>query len=84
MKKLSSFAWDNGKLDYFDVQEDEFCSSKQDDLFHVGQSYDKEAAETVYCNRCGGNQFHVGNTPGSYQTVIKCVKCLWEEEIHSG
>lgn len=55
---------------------------KQDGLFHIGQSYEKKVADTVFCKGCGGNKFNVGQ--GSYYTAIRCVVCEYEILIHEG
>lgn len=38
--------------------------------------------ETVFCLKCGTDEFMVGQV--AYVTVIKCKKCGWEEITHSG
>ena len=64
------------------VSEEEFINTKEDDLFHIGQSYESKVASTVYCKHCGGKEFNVGI--GSYFTAIRCIKCEWEVCIHDG
>lgn len=64
------------------AQREDFVDEKNDGIFHVGQSYQKEVAKTLYCKHCGGNDFKVG--VGDYFTAIKCVKCLWEVCVHDG
>lgn len=68
----------------FDTQytDELYVEYKKDGLFHVGQFYDKEPAETIYCKHCGGNEFHVGC--GNYFTAIKCKNCEYEISIHEG
>lgn len=55
---------------------------KKDGLFHTGQSYDDDKAQTIYCKKCGGKDFNVGQ--GNYWTGIKCTKCGYEVCIHEG
>ena len=55
---------------------------RKDGLFHIGQCYDDNAADTVVCEKCKSDKFYVGE--GSYFTVIKCINCKWELCIHDG
>ncbi len=55
---------------------------KKDGEFHIGQCYDEEPAQTLYCKHCGGSEFKVGQ--GNYFTAIKCKKCEYEVCIHDG
>ena len=82
MEKRSDYAWVDGKPVKFYDCSDELYDTRQDDMFHVGQVYEEEAAETVYCKKCKGTEFNVGQ--GSWLTVIRCPTCGWEEQIHSG
>lgn len=61
---------------------DQFIDTKKDKLFHIGQSYEKEVAETIICKSCGGKQFNVGRA--DHYTAIRCVDCEWEVCIHEG
>lgn len=61
---------------------DFFIKEKDDGLFHIGQSYEEDPASTVYCKKCGGNEFYVGTA--NHYTAIKCKKCRWEHCIHQG
>ncbi len=54
----------------------------EDQTFHVGQTYEDEAATTIVCKICGGQEFKVGQ--GHCLTAIKCPKCEWELVIHEG
>lgn len=54
----------------------------KDETFHVGQMYVEVPCETYVCLGCGGKEFKVGY--GDLFTAIKCVKCLWEVEVHEG
>lgn len=93
LTKTSSEVFDPNNIvpiaDKFDEDGDEiyipsenFVEFKKDSLFHIGQSYENEVAETLFCKNCGGNQFNVGQ--GGYYTAIRCVKCKWEKCIHQG
>ena len=53
-----------------------------DTTFHIGQSYEKEAATTAQCAICGSKEFNVGC--GDYYTAIRCPTCGWERLIHEG
>ena len=61
---------------------EEFVVAKKDGLFHIGQSYKEEVADTVFCKHCGGKEFNVGT--GDYFTAIRCVTCHYEICIHDG
>ena len=50
--------------------------------FHIGQVYDDEPAQSLACEHCGNNSFHVG--VGGYYTAIKCTECEWEARLHDG
>ena len=52
------------------------------DDFALGQDYDEKPADTLVCQRCGGDKFLVGQ--GHCLTVIKCPSCGWEASIHDG
>lgn len=60
----------------------DFITEKDDGLFHIGQSYEDTAAETIVCKICGGNEFNIGS--GCYFTAIRCTKCEYEICIHEG
>lgn len=53
-----------------------------DGKFDIGQSYESNAAETLYCKKCKTNKFIVGQ--GSCFTAIKCPNCGWQLCIHDG
>jgi len=53
-----------------------------DESFDIGQSYERKAATTICCKKCGGREFVVGQ--GNYHTAIKCPKCEWQLCIHDG
>ena len=53
-----------------------------DGTFHIGEMLDDTAAKTVYCKKCNGKHFNVGQS--TYSTAIKCVTCGWEYIIHNG
>ena len=50
--------------------------------FHIGQSYEKTAAEQIQCAICGSTNFHVAE--GHYYTAIRCTLCMWETMIADG
>ncbi len=52
------------------------------DLFHIGQGYDRKACVQLICRRCKGDKFYIGNS--SYYTAIKCLNCGFETMVHSG
>lgn len=71
------------------VDEDQFVHSEdfarpvpEDQTFHIGQTYEATAAETLECAKCGSREFNVG--AGSYLTVLRCPKCQWEYAWHEG
>lgn len=69
--------------DEFDsVPKESFINEKQDNLFHLSQSYEKKIVDTIYCKHCGGKDFNVG--VGDYYTAIRCINCEWEMCIHKG
>ena len=84
MKKQGDYGWRNGEsFDCcFDYPVPELFDLTQDDLFHIGQSYQDEACKTYFCVECGSKDFNVGNS--SYFTAIRCIKCGWEQLIHDG
>jgi hypothetical protein len=61
---------------------DELVKTVDDDMFHIGQCYENEAAKTLECAKCGGREFNVGS--GNYFTAIRCIKCEWEICWHDG
>ncbi len=67
------------QLDAIDELED-ITETKEDGLFHSGTS--GKVCKTLYCKKCGGTEFHVGQ--GFYRTQVKCVKCQYEVCIHDG
>lgn len=54
----------------------------QRDEYESKQTYEDETVRSVVCKKCRGDVFHVAQ--GSYLTVIKCITCEWEAEIHEG
>jgi len=68
--------------DGFDWKDEFWTEDESSDLFTIGQCYEKNAAITLVCVKCGGDEFHVGQ--GSYYTAIMCTKCQWEKCIHDG
>ena len=86
MKRIEADAWIDEKpslawTDDTDTVPD-LVTSVQDDRFHIGQSYEKDACKTYTCLKCGSNQFYVGK--GDYYTALKCPICKWEICIHEG
>ena len=79
-KREGSNSWVDGKAENY--YEDVYNLVEDDETFHIGQSYDDEAATTVECAKCHGRVFNVGM--GDYFTAIRCVKCEWETCIHDG
>jgi hypothetical protein len=63
-------------------REDVLVKSADSEYFEIGQSYDKEAATTLACAKCGSVEFNVGQ--GDYFTAIRCPICLWQLCIHDG
>lgn len=62
--------------------EDVIRMAEEDETFFIGQSYEDCAVTTLACKKCGGKSFNVGQ--GSYITVIKCISCDWQLDIHNG
>ena len=46
------------------------------DVFHI------KDIRQLRCKGCGATSFMVGRA--SYQTVIKCLRCGWEDTVHEG
>jgi hypothetical protein len=75
------YAWiDGAPVDYCDT--DELVKLVDDDMFHIGQCYEDEAAKTLECAKCGGREFNVGS--GDFFTAVRCIKCEWEICWHNG
>lgn len=70
---LEKYEWDADEL---------FRPAKQQQPFHIGQSYENAPAKQMQCSHCGGVEFHVGK--GNFFTAVRCVKCRWELCIHNG
>jgi len=70
------------KFDWDVIDHDDFYTESDEDIFHIGQSYEDEAAKVLKCKICGGMEFNVGR--GDYYTAIKCIKCEWELCVHNG
>ena len=67
----------------YDADEDSVITRMEsDETFHIGQTYEEQAATTLSCKKCGSKKFFVGQ--GNYFTAIKCPKCGWEVCIHDG
>ncbi len=66
---------------YF-TQDDDPLESKDRGDFHIGQSYEDKACDTIVCKVCGGDRFIVGS--GSYYTALKCPNCEYEVCFHVG
>jgi ribosomal protein L37E len=56
--------------------------AEEDETFFIGRFYEDCAATTLACKKCGGKSFNVGQS--SYITVIKCISCDWQLDIHNG
>lgn len=63
--------------------DDDFVNfNKEDNTFHIGQSYEKKAVTSLECKSCGGKEFNVGS--GHCYTAIRCPNCKWEVLLHEG
>lgn len=62
------------------MMQEKLINTRDDGVFHIGQSYDIQPAQTVVCCLCAGSTFYVGL--GSYYTAIKCITCDWELNVH--
>lgn len=80
MKRVDADAWVDGPVDL--PYSGDFMEEVQDDLFHIGQSYEDEACKTIKCRKCGGNKFYLGSA--SHYTAVKCPNCGWELCFHDG
>ena len=71
------------KIGYLGIEKDvDPIEFKSTDMFHIGQSYEREPCNQVICKICGGEKFYVGSE--EYFTAIKCVNCNYEISIHEG
>ena len=56
--------------------------SGSDGVFHIGSDVtDHKPCETMFCKRCGGNDFHVGFGITDRYMAIKCITCEWELSV---
>ena len=82
-KETKPAIWIDGKpANERDFNQEDFVKETDEDMFHIGQSYENGAAKTLECVKCGSKEFNVGS--GNYFTAIRCVKCEWEYCIHDG
>jgi predicted nucleic-acid-binding Zn-ribbon protein len=73
---------DNSRDKYYSRGVDLYVKEIEDNLFHIGQSYDKHCAKTLVCKKCGGKEFNVGT--GNHYTAIRCINCEYEVCVHNG